>query len=183
MFYKKGIDITNAKQMFNFLNEHYTYYTLNSWNQLQSIANNVKLYKLNLDGDWGNALGYIFDENDIGGLQYEINQMIEDWEADHPGYLVGFNGRSAGYMVLYNKENNHSVIPNDLLGYDTYEEFKDSIKQSWYGETIKDYVPMLRKYTQLVQSFDRLCDDIRNLVNEYSKMDYEAELRAAGKDL
>ena len=43
MFYKKGIDITNAKQMFEFLKGHYMYDTMNSWNGLKSIANNVKI--------------------------------------------------------------------------------------------------------------------------------------------
>ena len=63
-FYKTGVDITKAKEMFDFINEHFTYYTLNSWNQLRSIANNVKLYNLNLEGDWGTAMDYIFSEND-----------------------------------------------------------------------------------------------------------------------
>ena len=29
--------------------------------------------------------------------------MIEDWEAEHEGYEVSFNGRSGGYLVLYSK--------------------------------------------------------------------------------
>ena len=32
MFYKTGVDITNDKQMFNFLKDHFTYPTMNSWN-------------------------------------------------------------------------------------------------------------------------------------------------------
>ena len=47
-FYKTGIDITNAKQMWNLLKNHYTYYTMNSWNRLDSVANCVKIYKLGL---------------------------------------------------------------------------------------------------------------------------------------
>ena len=178
MFYQKGIDITNAKSMFNFINEHYTYFTMNSWNQLRSIANKVKLYSLQLEGDWGNALSYLYDEQDIGGLQYEISRMLKDWEADHPGYLLGFNGRSGGYLVLYNEKNNRSIVPDCLLGYDSYEEWKRSVKDSWYDECVKDYIPLLREYTQLIQSFDRLCDDIRSLVNEYSKLDYEADRKS-----
>ena len=177
-FYKTGVYITKAKEMFDFINEHFTYYTMNSWNQLQSIANNVKLYNLNLDGDWGVAMDYIFSENDIGDLQFEINMMIKDWEADHPGYLVGFNGRTSGYLVLYNKDNNRSVVPDCLLGYDTYEDWKQSVKESWYHECVCDYLPTLRETTKLIRDFDRLCDDIRALVNEYSKMDYQADVQA-----
>ena len=45
-FYKTGIDITNDKQMFNFLKNHFEYWTMNSWNRLSSVANKVKLYDL-----------------------------------------------------------------------------------------------------------------------------------------
>lgn len=173
-FYQPNIDITNAKQMFEFLNNHYMYDTLNSWNNLESIANNVKLYNLNLDGDWCEALSFIFDEGDLGGLQNIINDMIYDWEYDHPKYQVGFNGRSSGYIVLYNKDNCRNILPDCLMA-DTYEKWKRSIKESWYDECIKDYIPMLREYTKLVRDFDRLCDDIRLVVNEYSKLNFEDE--------
>ena len=178
LFYKKGVDICSAKSMFNFINEHYTYWTMNSWNLSNSIANNVKLYNLGLDGDWGNAMSYLFDESDLGGIQYELHDMIKDWEADHPGYVLGFNGRMSGYLVLYNKNDNKSILPAWLIGFNTYEEWKDYIKV-YYGSNVKDWISELRYYTQLIQSFDRLCDDMRALTNEYSKMDYEADKKAA----
>ena len=56
MFYKTGVDITNDKQMFNFLKNHFEYYTCNSWNGLRSVANNVKLYNLDLSGCTRNPL-------------------------------------------------------------------------------------------------------------------------------
>ena len=174
-FYQTGIDITNAKSMFDFLNDHFMYDTLNSWNNVKSIANNVKLYNLKLEGDWCEALSFIFDEGDCGSLQHIINDMIEDWEYDHPKYQVGFNGRSSGYIVLYNKDNCRNILPDYLLGYDNYEDFKQSIKESWYNESVKDYIPILRDYTKLVRDFDRLCDDIRLVVNEYSKLNFEEE--------
>jgi hypothetical protein len=181
-FYKTGVDITKAKSMFDYINGHFTYFTLNSWNQLRSIANNVKLHNLNLDGDWSTALGYVLSQNDVGDLQFQINEMIKDWEAEHPGYLVGFNGHSLGYLVMYNKDNNRSIVPDSLLGYDTYEEWKESIRDSWYHECVKDYMPTLRETTKLIQSFDRLCDDIRELVNTYSKMDYQESVKAFNEE-
>lgn len=36
MFYKK-INMNNNKEMFEFLKEHFTYWTMNSWNGLKSI--------------------------------------------------------------------------------------------------------------------------------------------------
>lgn len=161
MFYKKGIDITNAKQMFNFLRGHYMYDTMNSWNQLKSIANNVKIYNLNLDGDHWNALRYLEDDE-----YFTVNMMIEDWEAEHPDYKVGFNGRSGGYLVLYNKGNNRNVLPDEIIDFDNYEDFKEYIQDYWGG--VKYFMSDLRYYTKLVQDFDKLCDEIRDYVNSLS---------------
>ena len=161
MFYKKGLDISNTKQMFEFLKGHFTYDTMNSWNGLKSIANNVKIYILDLEGDCWNALRYLEDDE-----YFNINSMIEDWEAEHEGYAVGFNGRSGGYLVLYSKFNNSNILPAMITDYDTYEEFKDAC-QEYYGG-VKYYKSDLRFYTKIVQDFDKLCDEIRDYVNELS---------------
>jgi len=180
LFQKSGVDICSPKSMFEFINNHFTYDTLNSWNRLKSIANNVKLYNLELDGDWGTVLDYLYDKEDIGDLQYQISEMINDWEHEHPGYSLGFNGRSNGYLVIYNHDrqngtiNFRNILPDDLVGFDTYEEFKESIKD-YYGWTMKDMIPELREYTKLIRDFDKLCDDLRELVNDYSKLDYKTE--------
>lgn len=181
-FYKTGVDICSAKSMFNFINGHFRYWTMNSWNRLQSIANNVKLYNLGLDGDWCVASDYLWDENDIGDLQAEISSRIYDWEHDHPGYSLGFNGRSDGYLVMYNKDregrvNFVSILPEWLEGFDTYEDWKEYVLE-YYAYAVKDMVPSLREYVAVIRDFDKLCDDLRDLVNEYSKMDYEADKRA-----
>jgi hypothetical protein len=147
--------------MFEFLRGHYMYDTMNSWNGLKSIANNVKIYNLGLDGDYWNALRYLEDDE-----YFNVNMMIEDWEAGHPDYKVGFNGRSGGYLVLYSKHNNRNVLPDEIIDYDNYEEFKDNLKEYWGG--VKYFMNDLRFYTKLVQDFDKLCDEIRNYVNELS---------------
>ena len=167
MFYQKGVDISNTKSMFNFLNEHFMYDTMSSWNGLKSIANNVKVYNLNLEGDCYQALAAL-ERDDY----FNINSMIEDWEYDHKGYKVGFNGCSGGYLVLYNANDNRCAIPDRLIGYDSYEAFKEDYK--YYG-TMKDAKYELREYTKLVQDFDKLCDEIRNYVNELSKRDLKAD--------
>lgn len=181
-YYKTGVDICSAKSMFNFINNHFKYWTMSSWNRLQSIANNVKLYTLGLDGDWCVASSYLWDEQDCGDLQFEISQRISDWERDHPGYSLGFNGRSDGYLVMYNKDrdgrvNFRSILPDWLDGFDTYEEWKEYAKE-YCVYNIKDLVPELRNYVEVIRSFDKFCDELRELVNEYSKMDYEADKKA-----
>ena len=101
LFQKAGVDICSPKSMFEFINNHFTYYTLNSWNGLQSIANNMKLYNLGLEGDWTAVLDYLYDEEDIGCIGFQIRGLVEEWEAKHPGYSLGWNGRSGGYLVIY----------------------------------------------------------------------------------
>lgn len=167
MFYKTGIDLCNDKQMFNFLKEHFSYSTLNSWNGLKSIANNVKLYNLDLTGDWSVALNALEKDE-----YFSVNMMIEDWEDEHPNYKVGFNGRSGGYLVLYNKDNNSNVLPDYIVD-GNYEDYKQYIKD-YYG-TLKNNRSNLRYLTELVRDFDRLCDDIRNYVDELSNIDFVKE--------
>lgn len=167
MFYQKGVDISNTKSMFNFLNDHFMYDTMNSWNGLKSIANNVKVYNLKLEGDEWEAL-HALERDDY----FNINSMIEDWEYDHKGYKVGFNGRSGGYLVLYNANDNRCAIPDRLIGYDSYEDFKEDYK--YYG-TMKDAKYELREYVELVRDFDKLCDELRDYVNELSKRDLKAD--------
>lgn len=165
MFYKTGVDITKDKSMFNFIAKHPTYFTMNSWNRTRSIAHNVKLYNLNLEGDWCRALAHL-----ESGEYDTIRFMIEDWEREHPGYSVGFNGRSNGYLVLYNKENYRSVFP-ETLDYETYEDYKADMRD-YYG-SVKANRDELVEFVRLVQDFDRLCDEIREFVNDLSKLSYE----------
>ena len=166
MFYKKGIDITNDKQMFNFLKNHFEYYIMNSWNRLDTIANNVKLYNLNLSGDWCVALELLHR----GGYD-EIRMLIEDWEREHPSYEVFFNGRSGGYLVLKNKDNNYHILPEEITECEDYEEYKRYCKE-FYG-SVKVNHHDLRFYTQLVQDFDKLCDELRDFCDKLSKEKFE----------
>ena len=172
MFYKTGVDVSNPKSMWEFLHDHFTYSTCNSWNGGRSIAHNVKLYNLKLEGDWTAAARFLFDEQDIGDLQFLIQEKIDDFVTGHSMFRVHFNGRQGGYIVLYNRDNNGHVLPDWIWDYQTYEDFKEDI-HNYYGQTVKDFTHDLRVWTQLVRDFDKLCDDLRDLVNEYSKMDYD----------
>jgi hypothetical protein len=166
MFYKTGIDITNDKQMFNFLKNHFEYWTMNSWNSMSSVANNVKLYNLGLSGNWSVALSLL-----EAGEYDEISRMIMDWEREHRGYEVQFNGRNGGYLVLTDKGSNRTVFPDDITCCDTYEEYKEYCRD--YIGTVRMNRQTLVYYTKLVQSFDKLCDELRDFCNELSKQSFE----------
>jgi hypothetical protein len=168
MFYVKGIDITNDKQMFNFLKDHYQYYTMNSWNGLKSIANNVKVYNLKLSGNCYNALTFLQNDD-----YFTINMLIEDWEAEHRGYSVGFNGRSGGYLVLYNNHDNKTVLIDEVEYNDDYEGYKEMCRE--YFGSVKAARYKLVEMVKLVQDFDKLCDQLRDYVNELSVKDFAQE--------
>ena len=176
MFYTYGVDISNTKSMWEFLHNHFTYSTMNSWNRLSSIANNVKLHKLNLEGDWTNVIKYLTDVGDCGGLQDIIDGEIMAFNKKYyPNYRVGFNGRSNGYLVLYNGDNNRSVLPPCVVSYDSYKDFKEDVKSYWNGYKVSDFDYELRKAVQVVRDFDKLCDTLRDIVNEYSKRNFEVD--------
>ena len=166
MFYKTGVDITNDKQMFNFLKEHFVYPTMNSWNCLYSIANNVKLHRLNLSGSWLTALDFL--EN---GEYDNIDWMIQEWQEDHKGYEVYFNGRSNGYLVLKEKGYNGHMLPESILDSDTYEDYKEWCREN-YG-SVKANRPDLVFYTKLIQDFDKLCDELRAYCDTLSNLKFE----------
>ena len=149
MFYK-SVNKRNNKAMFEFLKDHFKYSTMNSWNRLYSIANNVKVYNIGLDYK-------ILELLELDNYE-TINRYLEEWEAENNGYKVGFNGRSCGYLVLYNDNNNNSVLDYYVDTNDTYEDFKEDIKNNYGG--LKYYHEELVRQVELVQSFDKLCDDL-----------------------
>lgn len=166
MFYQTGIDITNDKQMFNFLKNHFKYSVMNSWNGLYTIANNVKLYKLGLSGDWCTACALLNN-----GEYDTINWMIQDWERDHPGYVVSFNGRSGGYLTLCSKYDNRDILPDSITDNDNYNQYKEWCRE--YGYTVKENRYELVKFTKLVRDFDLLCDSLRDFCDELSQLKFE----------
>ena len=174
MFYTTGVDICNTKSMWMFLKNHYTYYTLNSWNRQRSIAHNVKLYNLALDGDWTVAMKYLFDEADCAGLQTFIEDEIREFEDKYPYYEVASNGRSGGYLVIYEKQGHGSILPECVSDYDTYEDFKEDVKD-WSGARVSDFNRELREAVEIVREFDRLCDRLRDLVNEFSMKSFDVD--------
>jgi hypothetical protein len=166
MFYKTGIDITNDKQMFNFLKNHFEYYTMNSWNGVKSIANKVKLYDLGLSGDWAVTLSLL-----EAGEYDTINMLLLDWARENRGYEVVFGGRSGGYLILCNTDNNGTILPYVIDHADTYEEYKEYCRR-YYG-SVKANRDCLVYYVTLVRSFDKLCDELRDYCDMLSQQSFE----------
>lgn len=153
MFTKK-VDKRSRVKMIAFLQNHFRYSTMNSWNNMTSYANCVKLSNLQIPSELSiKAYDFICAEcdeynNDIEIMRHEFYNKT--------GYTIGFNGRSGGYIVLYDTKLDDNdqvcILPHEI---DQYEDFSD-----WS-------VDMLRERVELVQAFDKCCDDIRNLFIDY----------------
>ena len=168
-FHKPGLNLSHDKDMFEFIKSHLTYYTMNSWNGCTSIANNVKIYNLNLEGDCWTALAFLEADD-----YFSINQMIEEWEFAQNGYYsVGFNGRSCGYLVLYRRGSNQTILPDFITDCDNYEEYKEYCK-AVYGSVAANHLA-LRDICQDIQNFDKLCDELREYVNKLSLANFGKE--------
>lgn len=149
-FFKK-VDKRSKQGMIDFLKEHLTYNTMNSWNRSTSYANNVKIYNLGLDEDIEDKLyKYAYGEVEIYCLDDLISEMKESFARDW-GYYPGFNGRSGGYIVLYNtclvdgKRETYPGRPFPTVLDDDYEDI---------------ILSELREEVELVQAFDKWVDEL-----------------------
>ena len=109
------------------------YNTMNSWNNATAPAYNLKVYNV-IDNDLQDKVYEMIQTDDFYD---EISYMICEFDIEHSyEYQAGFNGRSGGYLVLYNggkktayytkKDfNNGSVYIADGLGWRDYEEAKE----------------------------------------------------------
>ena len=148
-FFFKDINKNNKEAMIMFLKNHFRYNTTNSWNHSTSYANNMKIYNLPFTEEQKNQL-YNMLSIDIDIAFNNIQLLLGEFAKRYNyKYQAGFNGRNGGYLVLYKgeeKDNQVTIFPNQNI--DMEEDFS-----KW---KIKD----IRKRVQLIQDFDKLCDNI-----------------------
>jgi len=105
-FYKK-VDLRSKKEMVEFLTNHYRYNTMSSWNQSTSYANKVKIHSV-IPASHSNT---VYELIDTEGFYERLNDILNDWGRENDWkYQAGFNGRSGGYIVMYEgyrKESSH----------------------------------------------------------------------------
>lgn len=169
MFYKK-VNKSSFKDMFEFLTKHFEYDTMNSWNGQRSIANKVKLYCLDLRNDWTDVHKALEDDD-----WCIVNMMLKEFEETHRGCSLGFNGRSGGYLVLYPEHGVRHIFDSDFYSpcqYDDYDNWKEDVRET-YG-SLKAYLPDLLREVELVQAFDKLCDELVEAIDELTDSYLEA---------
>ena len=185
--FSKRVDKRSRAEMTAYLSGHFRDNTMNSWNRSTSYACNMKLYKLGLDQETEDKL---WDMIQVPEFYERLNERIEDFNRQH-NYLwqAGWNGRSGGYLVLYQggtkpsgyrsyctkcgQKNYTSVAETGnrcgVCNEETRIDFsKPPIQIFFYpgrdvdmGEDFEDWsLYELKQRTELVQEFDQLADDI-----------------------
>lgn len=96
------VDKNSRNDMIQYLQTHFRYPTMNSWNRAESYACNLKIHKLDLDPEIERKLYDLLSFQEF----FDSLQDLKDCFAEKHQYRwqVGMNGRSGGYLVLYEGE-------------------------------------------------------------------------------
>ena len=162
---------------------------MNSWNQSTSYANNIKLHNIDkpetIDSDtWWGLIEISEWQNKLSDLLEEFNRKYDhQWQAS-------INGRSGGYVVLYRGgikpsgyesycthcgQLNYQKVPDGQTGVCGRCDAKARVNFAkthmqvftWPGKSVDEYedfsdwtLTEIRERVELVQDFDKLCNDI-----------------------
>ena len=186
-FFWESVDKRSRHAMVEFLTEHFRYWTGNSWNRSSSYACNLKIYGMGLDGE---TVDRLFDLIQVPAFFNRLQHLTHQFDEQHNyQWQAGWNGRSGGYLVLYQGEqkpsNYRSYCTN--CGQRSYKSITETGPKCGYcgemarvdydtppmlvstypyrgvddGEQLEDWdLWALRERTELVQEFDQLADDI-----------------------
>ena len=162
-----GIKEKTLEEKFEYIKSHYTYDVMNSWNGLRSIANNVKVWHLNLSKKQENTFFELLDiDNDYiyDFLSVTINDFEELTDTD-----IFFNESQGGHLIIIPDFNQYKqrmdvldlFFDDNIYYYDTFKEFKKESLDTDYGKSNKDINNDLEECYYLLKSFDLLCDVLR----------------------
>lgn len=150
--------LPSIQEIKSYLMSHNRYWTGNCWNGSRSYAHNVKLYNLGIasEGIDDNVV-YDFLSAEHPDYDIEVDDLIRDFEnAANHDYTVAFNGRSGGYLVLYNSMYPYRSIDGD----------RDELEELDISDP--DVCSDLIERFKLVKRFDTLADEIRALLLSYA---------------
>lgn len=167
------VDRRIRKSMTNYLRGHFRYFTMNSWNGLTSYAHNVKVHRLPVhDG------AYEMLESDEWHSR-KLRMMRAFDRAHEHVWQVGTNGRSGGYIVLYQGGVKDGRVYTASRGIDTDDDF-----DSWSMDALRDRVKLVQEFDELVfdivSEFIRYCDRFElHSVSEFVEVARERKVLVA----
>jgi len=93
------VDKRSRTAMTEYLADHFRYYTMNSWNRSTSYAHCLKIHRMGLDTD---ILDKLFEMIQVPEFYEPLNELMQEFGEEHSyRWHAGMNGRSGGYLVLY----------------------------------------------------------------------------------
>ncbi len=97
--FSKNVDKRSRKAMTDFLSGHFRYSTNSSWNHSTSYACNMKIHNLGLDYE---TVDKLYDMLRVSEFFDGIDGLIRQFGERHQfRWQASWNGRSGGYLVLY----------------------------------------------------------------------------------
>lgn len=145
--FEERVNKASRRSMIDFLVNHFRYDTMSSWNKSTSYAHNIKITHLPLPNDIDETTWAMLD---CPEWYHHMNDLMRAFDEAHKHkWQVGTNGRSGGYIVLYQggiKDRRPFVQPGRSLDQD--EDFHD-----WDMDDLKNRV-------NIIQDFDMLTADI-----------------------
>lgn len=185
-FYRH-VDLRSRFCMTEFLEKHFRYSTMNSWNRSTSYAHNMKIYNLELSSDIEDKLLNMLACEEF---RERINELCGRFGEQHNyAWQASFNGRSGGYLVLYRGGRKESGYKSycTCCGQKNYRSVKETgnvcgrcrrpgrvdftapdmsiyVSPGMSVDMNTDFddwsIEELRERARLVQEFDQLADDI-----------------------
>lgn len=127
------------------------YWTMSSWNQSSAPAYDLKVPNV-IDNDLQDK---VFELMEAEGFYDEINDLIEDFNrsTDYV-YQAGFNGRSGGYLVLYNGGRTAETIFSDKeFESDKYGHRANADGYGWKSREEAEALGLLNKTIYKVHTY------------------------------
>lgn len=101
-FSKSRPDLRSRASLTDWLSGHYRYDTMNSCNNSTAYANRIKIPHLGLTSAQEDAAYELLDVDD--GFRFLSVRINEFTEQQGGQFTAGTNGRSGGYLVMYNSQ-------------------------------------------------------------------------------
>jgi hypothetical protein len=196
----------SRKAMIAFLSGHFRYDTMNSWNAATSYAVRVKMRDLEFPSKEVRDRAYELLDIDHIHDHCGVTSVLEEFDESHRWeWQMGFNGRSGGYLVLYQGGREPSGYKSHCLscGGRNYQPVGDKNRKcgrcrtgdlvddktvhmrtiTWpgrgvdMGEDFEEWdTDSLRDRVALVKEFDRACAEACETFIEYAR-DHTVESR------
>jgi len=102
----RHVDLRSRKAMVAFLTGHFRYDTMRSWNRSTSYACNLKVTHLGVGSE---IVAKLLDLLSISEFYEPLADLCREFGEEYGfAWQAGFNGRSGGYLVLYQGETSPS---------------------------------------------------------------------------